>query len=128
MVCCKNWIIYESSYVHTPQQNGYWTQKRHLLEIANTLLVNHPFSCCFLHNHYFIFPLLIFNYVCFMHNVFMVLDNLSPHSTRCVLIKYSHTYKNYRHFDPDTRKFIICADGTFFDSVSTSPSISCKHL
>uniref|UniRef100_A0A151UGL4 Retrovirus-related Pol polyprotein from transposon TNT 1-94 n=1 Tax=Cajanus cajan TaxID=3821 RepID=A0A151UGL4_CAJCA len=127
-------------------------KNRHLVETARTLMLNanvpvHHWvdailSSCFLINRmpssslenkipysitYPKEPLFhvspqVFGCTCFVHNVSPGLDKLSARAIKCVFLGYSRLQKGYRHYSPETRKFYMSADVTFFEQ---TPFFSC---
>ena len=44
------------------------------------------------------------------------MDKLASQSVRCVFVEYSRTQQGYRCFIPSTKKYIVSADVTFFET------------
>jgi len=91
------------------------------------------FSCLYPDKSIFSVPPHIFDCTCFVQDLSLGLDKLSPRSIKCVFVWYSRTQKGYWCYSPSTRKYFVSADVTFFesvsyfspqDSVTTSESIS----
>lgn len=53
-----------------------------------------------------------------MHVVDPGHDKLSPRARKCVFLGYSRTQKGYRCYHPESRRFFVSADVTFFESTS----------
>ncbi|RVW58320.1 Retrovirus-related Pol polyprotein from transposon RE1 [Vitis vinifera] len=86
-------ILHQSSYAHTPQQNGVAERKnRHLVETARTLL---------LHNHV---PFRFWGYAV------LTLDKLSAKAMKCLFLGYSRLQKGYRCYSLETHRYFISAD------------------
>ncbi|RVW35047.1 hypothetical protein CK203_079831 [Vitis vinifera] len=94
-------IIHQSSYAHTPQQNGVAERKnRHLVETARTLL---------LHSHVpFVFG----------GTLFLQHDKLSARATKCIFLGYSKLQKGYRCYSSETHRYFLSIDVTFFEDSS----------
>ena len=138
-------ILHQSSCTHTPQQNGVAERKnRHLIEIARTLLHYHvPFrfwgdavlTACYLINRmpssvlhaqiphsllfldqplYFFLPR-VFGCTCFVHILTPGQDKLSTKATKCIFLGYSRLPKGYRCYSPQTHRYFLFADVTFFE-------------
>ena len=126
-------------------------KNRHLVETARTLLLNANvptnhwgdaiLTACFLinrmpssslHNkipHSIIFPNeplynvppRVFGCTCFIHDLSPGLDKLSARAIKCVFLGYSRLRKGYRCYSPDTRKYYMSADVTFFEETFFFP-------
>ena len=59
----------------------------------------------------------VFGCTCFVQDLSPRLDKLSPKSIKCVFIGYFRTRKEYRCYNPSTRKYLESTDVTFFESV-----------
>jgi len=59
----------------------------------------------------------VFGCTCFVQNLSPELDKLSPRSIKYVFVEYSRTQKGYRFYNPSTKKYLVSADITFFESV-----------
>ena len=141
-------ILHQSSCAYTPQQNRVAKRKnRHLVETARTLLhhkVPQRFwgdailAACYLINRMpssilhdqiphsillttqplFYLPPRVFGYVCFVHILTPGQDKLSIKATKCVFLGYSRLQRGYRCYSPDTNRYFISADVTFFEDSS----------
>ena len=68
----------------------------------------------------------VFSCVCFVHILTPEEDKLSAKATKCVLLGYSRLQRGYRCYSPNTNRYFISADVTFFeDSFSSAarPSV-----
>jgi len=77
-----------------------------------------PFSSLFPNKTPFSTTLCVLGCTCFVQDLSPGLDKLSPRSIKCVFVGYSRTQKGYRHYNASTRKYLVFADVTFFESVS----------
>ena len=59
----------------------------------------------------------VFECTCFIQDLSLELDKLSPRSMKCVFVGYSRTQKGYQCYNLSIRKYFVSADVTFFDSV-----------
>ena len=147
-------ILHQSSCAHTPQQNVIVERKnRHLIETSRTLLLHYyvPFrfwgdavlTVCYLINrmpssvlydqipHSLLFPdqpLYLFPHVfgctCFVHILTPGQDKLSAKATKCIFLGYSQLQKGYRCYSPQTHRYFLSADVTFFEDSPFSSSES----
>ena len=63
-----------------------------------------------------LFPLpRTFGCVVLVHDLQPGLDKLSPRAIKCVFLSYARNQKDYRCFDPASRKVFVNADVTFFE-------------
>ena len=130
-------------------------KNRHLIETARTLLFHYhvPFrfwgdvvlTACYLINrmpssvlhdqipHSLLFPdqplyflpLRVFGCTCFVHILALGQDKLSAKATKCIFLGYSRLQKGYRCYSPQTHRYFLFADVTFFkDSPFSSSSES----
>ena len=127
-------------------------KNRHLIETARTLLLHYhvPFSfwgdavltACYLINrmpssvlhdqipHSLLFPdqLLyflpprVFGCTCFVHIRTPGQDKLSAKATKCIFLGYSRLQKGYRCYSPQTHRYFLSADVTFFEDSPFSSS------
>ena len=119
-------------------------KNRHLVETAHTLLLHHKvpqrflgdatLAACYLINripssilheqipYSIIFPnqplfcLLpcVFGCVCFVHILTLGQDKLSAKAMKCVFLSYSQLQRGYRCYSPDTHRYFVSVDVTFF--------------
>ena len=123
-------------------------KNRHLVETARTLLLHHKvpqrfwedaiLAACYLINRmpssvlhdqiphsillptpplFYLLPR-VFGCVCFVHILTPGQDKLSAKATKCVFLGYSHLQRGYRCYSPDTNRYFISADVTFFEDSS----------
>ena len=82
------------------------------------LLPNQPLFCL---------PPRVFGCVCFVHILTPGQDKLSAKATKCAFLGYSRLQRGYRCYPPDTNRYFISADVTFFENSSfssaTRPSV-----
>ena len=127
-------------------------KNRHLVETAHTLLLHHKVSqrfwgdailaTCYLINsmlssvlhdkisHSIIFPNQplfclpprVFGCVCFVHIPTPGQDKLSAKATKCLFLGYSRLQRGYRCYSPDTHRYFVSADVTFFKNSSMFPT------
>ena len=120
-------------------------KNRHLIEIARTLLLHYhvPFrfrgdvvlTTCYLINrmpssvlhdqipHSLLFPdqplyflpLRVLGCTCFVHIPTPGQDKLSAKATKCIFLGYSRLQKGYRCYSPQTHRYFISTDVTFFE-------------
>ena len=123
-------------------------KNRHLVETARTLLLHHKVSqrfwrdailvACYLINRMpssvlhdqiphsillptqllFYLPPRVFGCVCFVHILTPGQDKLSAKATKCVFLGYSRLQRGYRCYSPDTNRYFISTDVTFFEDSS----------
>ena len=71
----------------------------------------------------------VFGCTCFVHTLKPGQDKLSAKTTKCIFLGYSRLQKGYRCYSPDTHRYFLSANVTFFEdspffSSSESPPIS----
>ena len=126
-------------------------KNRHLVETARTLLLHHKvpqrfwgdaiLATCYLINHKpsfvlhdkiphsIVFPnqplfclsSCVFGCVCFIHILTPGQDKLSSKATECVFLGYSRLQRGYCCYSPDTHRYFVFADATFFENSSMFP-------
>ena len=149
-------ILHQSFCANTPEQNGVAEcENRHLIETTRTLLHYHvPFrfwgdavlTACYLINrmpssvlhaqipHSLIFPdqplyflpPRVFGCTFFVHILTPGQDKLFAKATKCIFLGYSRLQKGYRCYSPQTHRYFLSADVTFFEDspfFSTSESL-----
>ncbi|CAH9140526.1 unnamed protein product [Cuscuta epithymum] len=139
-------IIFQTSCVYTPQQNGRVERKhRHVLEVARTLRfhANLPIEFwgeCVLTAGYLInrlpspvidnkspYALLynkaplydhlrVFGCLCYAHNKIVSGDKFAPRGVRCVFLGYAYAQKGWKVFDLDNRRHFVSRDVRFIES------------
>jgi len=93
--------------------------------------LNHKvsFSILFPNNPLFHTSPRVFGCVCFVHDVSPELDKLSARSLKCVFLGYSRLQKGYRCYSPETKKYYMSANVTFFGQTPYfSPSVQDVHV
>jgi hypothetical protein len=121
---------------------------RHLLDVARTLLfhmqvpkhfwgeavltachlINHmpsivlnqesPFSVLYPERDPFSLTSRVFGCVAFVHVLDPGRDKLSPRSRKCIFLGYSRTQKGYRCYSPESHRYFVSTDVTFFEFTS----------
>ena len=66
----------------------------------------------------FYLPPHVFGCVCFVHILTPGQDKLSAKATKCVFLGYSRLQRGYRCYSPDTNRYFISTDVTFFEDSS----------
>lgn len=137
--CDARGIIHQTSCSHTSPQNGIAERKhRHLLDVARThvpkqfwgdvvltacLLINRvpssvvhtsPYSLLYPKLSSFLLSPRVFGCVTFVHVLNPGLDNLSSRACKCVFLSYSCTQKGYWCYHPESHRYFVSADITFF--------------
>ena len=64
--------------------------------------------------HYFL-PPRVFGCTCFVHILTPGQDKLSAKATKCIFLGYSRLQKGYRCYSPQTHRYFLSADVTFFE-------------
>jgi hypothetical protein len=139
-------IVFQTSCVGTPQQNGRVERKhRHILNVARALRFqgNLPISFwgeCVLTAGYLInrtpTPLLngktpyemlngelpsydhlrVFGSLCYAHNQGKRGDKFASRSKKCVFVGYPHGKKGWKLFDLDSKTYFVSRDVNFFEN------------
>ena len=136
----KNGIIYQSSWIDTPQQNGMAKRKnKHLLEVPRSIMFTtnvpkHFWGEAVLTTTYLInrmpsnhtriilsLPLKIFGWTAFVCIHEQHRNKLDPKVIKCVFLGYSLAKKSYKCYSPITRKLYTSMDVTFFENQSYYP-------
>ena len=114
----------------------------HIVETARTLLLHHtsmflgapiliacylinrmpsyvlgdqvPHSLLFPNQPLFCLPLRVFGCTCFVHILTPDQNKLSTKATKCIFLGYSRLQCGYRCYSPDTHRYFIFVDVTFF--------------
>ncbi|CAH9066166.1 unnamed protein product [Cuscuta epithymum] len=140
-------IMFQSSCVGTPQQNGRVERKhQHILNVARVLMhqAHLPVSFwgeCILAVVYLINrtpsgllankspievlcgepptydELRVFGCLCFVHNQWAKGNKFAPRGRRCVFVGYPNGKKGWKLFDLDTHEFFVSRDVTFHEDV-----------
>ena len=139
-------ILHQSSRVYTPQQNGVDECKNHhLVETARTFLLYHtvpqrfwgdtiltscncmpysvlgdqvPHSLLFPNQPLFCLPSRVFGCTCFVHILTPGQDKLSAKAAKCIFLGYSFLQRGYCCYSPDTHRYFVSTDVTFFEHSS----------
>ena len=123
-------------------------KNRHLVETARTLLLHHKvpqrfwgdaiLDACYLINRMpssvlhdqiphsillptqplFYLPSRVFGCICFVHILTPRQDKLSVKATKCIFLRYSRLQRGYHCYSPDTNRYFISTDVTFFEDSS----------
>ncbi|CAH9077886.1 unnamed protein product [Cuscuta epithymum] len=139
-------IIFQTSCVYTPQQNGRVERKhRHILDMARTLRfhANLPITFwgeCILTAGYLInrlpspisdnkspYELLyhkvpsydrlrVFGCLCYAHNKDRNGDKFASRGVKCVFLGYAYSQKGWKVFDLENQRHFISRDVRFFES------------
>ena len=142
----QNDILYQTSFVDTPQNGVVERKNRHLLETARALLfqmhvpkhfwVDVVSRTCFLINrmplsvlncatpfqtlfpHKSLFPIepRVFGCTCFVRNVRLHVSKLDPKSLKCICLGYSRVHNGYRCYCPSLCKYLVSTDVTFVEN------------
>ena len=72
----------------------------------------------------FCLPPRVFSCICFVHILTLGQDKLSAKATKCVFLGYSRLQMGYRCYSPDTNRYFISTDVTFFEDSSSSSARS----
>ena len=72
-------------------------------------LLNQPLFCL---------PPRVFGYVCVVHILTPRQDKLSTKAMKCVFLGYSHLQRGYHCYSPNTNRYFISVDVTFFEDSS----------
>ncbi|BAU03608.1 hypothetical protein VIGAN_UM141900, partial [Vigna angularis var. angularis] len=88
-----------------------------------------PFSILFPNDPLFHTSPRVFGCVCFVHDMSPGLDKLSARAIKCVFLGYSRLQKGYRCYSPETKKYYMSANVTFFEQTPFfSPSVQDVHI
>ena len=71
----------------------------------------------------FYLPPHVFGCICFVHILTPGQDKLSAKATKCVFLGYFCLQRGYRCYSPDTNRYFISADVTFFEDSSFFSSV-----
>ncbi|CAH9121069.1 unnamed protein product [Cuscuta epithymum] len=140
-------IIFQTSCVYTPQQNGRVERKhRHILDMARTLRFHAHLPIqfwgeCVLTAGYLInrlpSPLLdnkspyellfnklpsynqlrVFGCLCYAHNKERTGDKFAPRGLKCVFLGYAYSQKGWKVFDLDTKRHFVSRDVSFVETI-----------
>ena len=73
-----------------------------------------PHSLLFPNQPLYFLPPRIFGCTCFVHILTQGQDKLSAKATKCIFLGYSRLQKGYRCYSPETHRYFLFADVTFF--------------
>ena len=74
-----------------------------------------PHSLLFPDQPLYFLPLCVFGCICFVHILTPGQDKLSAKTTKCIFLGYSKLQKDYRCYSPETHRYFLSADVTFFE-------------
>ena len=74
-----------------------------------------PHSLLFLDQPLYFLPPHVFGCICFVHILTPEQDKLSAKATKCIFLGYSRLQKGYRCYSPQTHRYFLSADVTFFE-------------
>ena len=77
-----------------------------------------PHSLLFPDQLLYFLPPRVFGCTCFVHLLNPGRDKLSAKATKCIFLGYSRLQKGYRCYSPETRRYFLSADVTFFEDSS----------
>ncbi|RVX06816.1 Retrovirus-related Pol polyprotein from transposon RE2 [Vitis vinifera] len=77
-----------------------------------------PHSLIFPTQPLYFLPPCVFGCTCFVHTLTPGQDKLSAKATKCIFLGYSRLQKGYRCYSPDTHRYFLSADVTFFENSS----------
>ena len=75
-----------------------------------------PHSILFPSQPLFCLPPRVFGCVCFVHILILGQDKLSSKATKCVFLGYSQLQRGYHCYYPNTHRYFVSADVTFFEN------------
>ena len=74
-----------------------------------------PHSLLFPDQPLYFLPPRVFGCTCFVHVLTPGQDKLSAKATKCIFLSYSRLQKGYRCYSPQTHRYFLSADVTFFE-------------
>ena len=74
-----------------------------------------PHSLLFPDQPLYFLPPRVFGCTCFVHILTPRQDKLSAKATKCIFLGYSRLQKGYRCYSPQTHRYFLSADVTFFE-------------
>ena len=74
-----------------------------------------PLSLLFPDQPLYFLPPRVFGCTCFVHILTPGQDKLSAKATKCIFLGYSRLQKGYRCYSPQTHRYFLSADVTFFE-------------
>ena len=75
-----------------------------------------PHSLLFPTQPLYFLPPRVFGCTCFVHTLTPGQDKLSTKATKCIFLGYSRRQKGYRCYSPDTHRYFLFADVTFYEN------------
>ena len=121
------WLKQLALLLHHKVPQHFWGDAT----LATSYLIN-PMSSSVLHDkilHSILFPNQplfclpprVFSCICFVHILTLGQDKLSAKITKCVFLDYSRLQRGYLCYFPDTHRYFISTDVTFFENSSMFP-------
>ncbi|GAA0151417.1 transmembrane signal receptor [Lithospermum erythrorhizon] len=112
----NNEIVFQTSCVGTPQQNGRVERKhRHISNVARAL-------------HFQVYyELLVFGSFCYAHDQKCKLDKYGSLNRKCIFVGYPYGKKGWRLYDLSSKAFFVSRDVVFYETefpYSASASVS----
>ena len=82
-----------------------------------------PHSLLFPNQPLFCLPPCVFDCTCFAHKLTPGKDKLFAKAVKCIFLGYSRLQRGYRFYSPDTHRYFVSANVTFFEhsSIFSSP-------
>ena len=80
-----------------------------------------PHSLLFPHQPFYFLPHRVFGCTCFVHILTLGQDKLSTKATKCIFLGYFRLQKGYCCYSPQTHRYFLSADVTFFEDSPFSP-------
>ena len=74
-----------------------------------------PHSLLFPDQPLYFLPPRVFGCTCFVHSLTTGQDKLSVKATKCIFLGYSQLQKGYRCYSPQTHRYFLSVDVTFFE-------------
>ncbi|RVX21546.1 Retrovirus-related Pol polyprotein from transposon RE1 [Vitis vinifera] len=109
-------ILHQSSCAHTLQQNGVFEPCYLINRMPSSILHDQiPHSLLFPTQPLYFLPPRVFGCTCFVHTLTLGQDKPSAKATKCIFLGYSRLQKGYRCYFPDTHRYFLSADVTFFE-------------
>ena len=81
-----------------------------------------PYSIIFPNQPLFCLPPRVFGCVCFIHILTPIQDKLSAKATKCVFLYYSRLQRGSCCYSPNTHRYFVSSNITFFENSSMFPS------
>ncbi|RVW77227.1 Retrovirus-related Pol polyprotein from transposon TNT 1-94 [Vitis vinifera] len=109
-------ILHQSSCAHTPQQNGVAEPCYLINRMPSSILHDQiPHSLIFPTQRLYFLPPQVFGCTCFFHTLRLEQDKLSAKATKCIFLGYPRLQKGYCCYSPNTHRYFLSADVTFFE-------------